>query len=123
MTHKIFCPAPNPPASRRGHRYHNFAIARGKQAIASTNRLNKHSTIKTTNTGTKPFKKRSWVLNVQFDSKNGSTCIAFMYSHQQNKWYPQRSLLAHFEATFYFNRSEFTTYYLLIIECSFEMGK
>ena len=31
-----------------------------------------------------------------------------MYNQQQNKWYPQRCLLAHFGATFYFNlnRSE-----------------
>ena len=27
---------------------------------------------------------------------------------QQNKWYPQRSLLAHFEDTLDFTRSEFT---------------
>ena len=29
-----------------------------------------------------------------------------LYSQQQNKWYPQRFLLAHFEATFYFSRTE-----------------
>ena len=31
-----------------------------------------------------------------------------MYSQQQSKWYPQRCLLAHFEATLDFSRSEFT---------------
>ena len=31
-----------------------------------------------------------------------------MYHQQQNNWYPQRCLLANFEATFYFNRSELT---------------
>ena len=36
-----------------------------------------------------------------------------MYHQQQNKWYPQRCLLAHIEATLDFSRSE----------CSFEMGK
>ena len=30
-----------------------------------------------------------------------------MNSQQQNKWYPQRCLLAHFEATFDFSRSTF----------------
>ena len=33
-----------------------------------------------------------------------------MYHQQQNKWYPQRCLFAHFEAT-------------ANIECSFEMSK
>ena len=27
----------------------------------------------------------------------------YMYNQQQNKWYPQRCLLAHFKATLYFN--------------------
>ena len=31
-----------------------------------------------------------------------------MHHQQQNKWYPQRSLLAHFEDTLDFSRSEFT---------------
>ena len=31
-----------------------------------------------------------------------------LQNHQQNKWYPQRCLLAHFEATLDFCRSEFT---------------
>ena len=31
-----------------------------------------------------------------------------MYHQQQNKWYPQRSLFAHFEDTLDFSRSEFT---------------
>ena len=31
-----------------------------------------------------------------------------MYDQQQNKWYPQRCILAHFEATLDFSRSEFT---------------
>ena len=31
-----------------------------------------------------------------------------MYRQEQNKWYPQRSLLAHFEDTLDFSRSEFT---------------
>ena len=31
-----------------------------------------------------------------------------MYHQQQNKWYPQRSLLAHGEDTLDFSRSEFT---------------
>ena len=30
------------------------------------------------------------------------------YSQQQIKWYPQRYLLANFEATLYFSRTEFT---------------
>ena len=30
------------------------------------------------------------------------------YHRQQNKWYPQRCLLAQFEATLDFSRSEFT---------------
>ena len=42
----------------------------------------------------------------------------FMYRQQQNKWYPNKCLLAYFEATFYFSHSEFTK-----IECSLEMGK
>ena len=29
-------------------------------------------------------------------------------SQQQNKWYPKKFLLAHFEATFYFSLSKFT---------------
>ena len=32
----------------------------------------------------------------------------FTYSQQQNKWYRQKYVLTHFEATFYFSRSEFT---------------
>ena len=31
-----------------------------------------------------------------------------MYHRLQNKWYPQRCLLAHFEAALDFSRSEFT---------------
>ena len=31
-----------------------------------------------------------------------------MYHQQQNNWYPQSCLLAHFESTLYFSRSEFT---------------
>ena len=34
--------------------------------------------------------------------------IPDMYHQQQNKWYPVRFLLAHFEATLYLNRTEFT---------------
>ena len=30
------------------------------------------------------------------------------YNHQQNKWYPQKCLLAHFEDTLNFSSSEFT---------------
>ena len=33
------------------------------------------------------------------------------YHQQQNKWFPQRCLLAHFEATLDFSRSEFTCPY------------
>ena len=36
-----------------------------------------------------------------------------MYHQQQNKWYPQRCSLAHFEATFYYSSTEL----------SFKMGK
>ena len=43
-------------------------------------------------------------------------CMCFMrtidasslYHHQQNKCYPQKCVLAHFEATLDFSRSEFT---------------
>ena len=31
-----------------------------------------------------------------------------LYHQQQNKWYPQRCLLAHFEAILDFSRTEFT---------------
>ena len=37
-----------------------------------------------------------------------TTNIASRYKRQQNKCYPQRCLLAHFEATLDFSRSEFT---------------
>ena len=37
----------------------------------------------------------------------GSICTP-LYHQQQNKWYPQRCLLAHFEATLDFSRREFT---------------
>ena len=33
--------------------------------------------------------------------------MKLMHSQQQNKWYPQRSSLAHFEGAFDFTRSEF----------------
>ena len=49
-----------------------------------------------------------------------------MYDQQQNKWYPQKCILAHFEATLDFSRSEFTfpsKFATAKIECSFEMGK
>ena len=34
--------------------------------------------------------------------------VEAMYRRQQNKWYPQRCLLANFEAVLNFSRSEFT---------------
>ena len=44
------------------------------------------------------------------------------YSQQQSKWYPQRCLHAHFEATFDF--SEFTSKFATAkIECSLKMDK
>ena len=67
-----------------------------------------------------------------------SHCLVFEtrnsgYHQQQNKWYPQRCLLAHFEATLYFSRTEFTCprnhklvcankFATAKIEYSFEMG-
>ena len=54
-----------------------------------------------------------------------------MYHQQQNKWYPQRCLLAHFEAIHYIlvtanllaHNNVTLSYYVAKIECSFEMGK
>ena len=53
-----------------------------------------------------------------------------MYSQQQNKWYPQRCLLAHFEATFFLLAHTNNLYVVMLlcaskfatveIECSFE---
>ena len=44
-----------------------------------------------------------------------------MYHQQQSKWYPQRCLLAHYEATFDFSRREIylriLTYGYVIIMC------
>ena len=61
----------------------------------------------------------------------------YLYSERQNKWYPQRCLLAHFEVTFYLivpNLLANNNLYVVMllwaskfataeIECSFEMGK
>ena len=35
------------------------------------------------------------------------------HHQQKNKWYPQRCLLVHFEATFDFSRIEFTCPYII----------
>ena len=45
---------------------------------------------------------------LRFRSVTSKKVTRIMYHHQQNKCYPQRCLLAHFEATLDFSRSEFT---------------
>ena len=49
-----------------------------------------------------------WAILGSASSMRGAETHALSYFLQQNKWYPQRCLLAHFEDTLDFSRSEFT---------------